>query len=185
MKQRYLLPTKLRSIRLLIFWFILGLVVSGITAFPIESELNIAHTWIQNHQWDNAFSKWIETAYVGVNETNAKYPFIAYGSDWLAFAHLVIAIAFIGPLRDPVKNIWVIEFGIISCLAIFPLAFIAGHLRGIPLYWQFIDCCFGLVGGSLLLLCRYRIMQLKNHDQNVLTKSKAEDVPLYFKMLER
>ena len=29
---------------------------------------------------------------------------IAYGTDWLAFAHITIAVAFLGPLKDPVRN---------------------------------------------------------------------------------
>jgi hypothetical protein len=49
--------------------------------------------------------------YDAVKTTNASYPYLAYGTDWLAFAHLVIAVAFIGPLMQPVKNVWVIQFG--------------------------------------------------------------------------
>jgi hypothetical protein len=33
----------------------------------------------------------------------------------IAFAHLAIAIAFIGPYIDPVRNKWVITFGLIAC----------------------------------------------------------------------
>ena len=33
---------------------------------------------------------------------------------WLAFAHIVIAIAFVGPPRDPVRNVWVIELALID-----------------------------------------------------------------------
>lgn len=86
----------------------------------------------------NSFSYWIHKVYSALHQTNLNYPFLAYGYDWLAFAHLVIAIAFLGPLKDSVKNKWIIQFGIIACCMIFPLAFIAGHLRGIPFYWQLI-----------------------------------------------
>src|SRR4051794_1313492 len=86
-----------RSIKQLILIFITGLVLSGITAFPIESQLSLAHQWIHTLRWDNFFFEWIEFVYEGVEDTYQKYPFIAYGTDWLAFAHLVIAIAFIGP----------------------------------------------------------------------------------------
>ena len=130
--------------------FMIVLVLSGITAFPIESQLEIAHDAIQYFQVDNEITKWIERVYEGVRETNARFPFISYGTDWLAFAHLMIAIAFIGPYRDPVRNVWVIEFGLIACIAILPLAFIAGYIRGIPLYWSFLDCSFGIIGGLLL-----------------------------------
>jgi hypothetical protein len=75
-----------------------------------------------------------------------------YGTDWLAFGHFVIAIAFIGPMRDPVRNIWVIHFGIIACLLIIPYAFIFGAIRGIPIWWRLIDCSFGIFGVIPLLL---------------------------------
>jgi hypothetical protein len=64
----------------------------------------------------------------------------------LAFAHLTIAVAFIGPIRDPVKNVWVIQFGMIACVMVIPLAVICGALRGIPWYWRLIDCSFGVFG---------------------------------------
>ena len=145
-----------RQIRILILLFITGLILSGITAFPIETQLGFAHKLIISCGYDNFLTSWVEKVYSGVKETNARFPFMAYGTDWLAFAHIVIGIAFIGPLRDPVQNIWVLEFGIISCLAIFPFAFISGHIRGIPIYWQLIDCSFGLFGGLLLSTIYFR-----------------------------
>jgi hypothetical protein len=150
-----------RSIKWILQVFIVGLVISGVTAFPIEWELSIAHTWIQSCSCENTLTRWIELAYTGIHETNMKYPFISYGTDWLAFAHLVIAIVFIGPLRDPVKNIWVIEFGLIACAGIFPLAFIAGSVRNIPLYWRLLDCSFGVIGGWLLWTCYMKIKLLE------------------------
>ncbi|SKC66214.1 hypothetical protein [Ohtaekwangia koreensis] len=150
-----------RSIKRILQVFIGGLVISGVTAFPIEWELGIAYAWIQSCSCENTLTRWIELAYTGIRETNLQYPFISYGTDWLAFAHLVIAIVFIGPLRDPFKNIWVIEFGLIACAAIFPLAFIAGSVRDIPLYWRLLDCSFGLIGGCLLWICYMKIKQLE------------------------
>ena len=97
-------------------------------------------------------------------ETNAKYPFIAYGTDWLAFAHFVIAFAFVGPLRDPVKNIWVIEFGMIACLLVVPFALTMGAVRGIPLGWRFIDCSFGLFGFLPLWYCRRQAKALSRSE---------------------
>jgi len=85
---------------------------------------------------------------------------MAYGTDWLAFAHLVIAVAFLGPLRDPAKNIWVVEFGIISSVAIIPMAFIAGEIRGIPIFWRLIDCVFGVIGALVLGRCHADIKRL-------------------------
>jgi hypothetical protein len=156
------METKLKyQIKLLIKFFISGLVLSGLTAFPIEWQLSIATNWLSHLNVNNNLSDWIRLAYHGIKETNQKYPFISYGTDWLAFAHLVIGILFIGPLRNPVKNIWIIEFGLIACLGIFPLAFIAGSIRGIPFYWQLIDCSFGLIGGMLLWICYNKIKALE------------------------
>lgn len=151
-----------RNIRFLIVCFMIGLILSGITAFPILTQLEIAHIFIREMHWKNDFTNWIDAVYKGVQETDLKYPFIAYGTDWLAFAHLVIAIAFVGPLREPVRNIWVIQFGILACIAIFPLAFIAGEIRGIPLFWRLIDCTFGIVGGIVLLICYKKIRLLES-----------------------
>jgi hypothetical protein len=145
------------QIRLRIVLIIAGLVFSGVTAFPIEWELQTANQWISEWQWDNLLSHWIEHTYQGVQKTNLEYPFIAYGSDWLGFAHLVIAIVFIGPLKDPIRNRWVVEFGIIACVLIFPFAFVAGHLREIPIFWRVIDCTFGIAGGVILLDCNHKI----------------------------
>jgi hypothetical protein len=47
-----------------------------------------------------------------------------------------LLIFFIGPLKDPIKNIWVIELGMIACFLVIPWAFIFGAFRGIPLFWR-------------------------------------------------
>lgn len=104
---------------------------------------------------------WIERVNEGLNTTNARFPFMAYGTDWLAFAHLVIAIAFMRPYIDPVRNKWVISFGLISCAAVVPLALIAGQIRGIPIGWRLIDCSFGVFGSAPLLLCRRSLFKLE------------------------
>jgi hypothetical protein len=90
-----------------------------------------------------------------------------YGTDWLAFAHIVIAIAFIGPLRDPVKNVWVVQFGMIACVLVIPTALICGQIRGVPFYWRLIDCSFGVIGIIPLWLsrcCIQRLIQLQNSE---------------------
>jgi hypothetical protein len=148
-------------IKKLVLFFMLSLILSGLTAFPIESQLNLAVDWITRMEWDSPLTRWIRLAHQGVYETNERYPFIAYGTDWLAFAHLVIAVVFIGPLKDPVRNMWVIEFGLIVCLAVVPMAFIAGEVRGIPVFWRLIDCIFGLIGGAILWRCHCDIKRLK------------------------
>ena len=149
-----------RKIKRWIIFFIVALILSGITAFPIESQLTIA----MNHLdvFPLTIQHWLGTIYHAVKTTNDNFPYLAYGTDWLAFAHIVIATAFIGPLRDPVRNIWVIQFGMIACIMVFPLAFIAGPIRQIPFYWQLIDCSFGLIGIIPLFICYRNIKKLES-----------------------
>jgi len=147
----------LRRIRWLLWITIIGLVVSGATAIPLESELRVLSNWTGN---SSGFGRWVTRIHEALLETNAKYPFIAYGTDWLAFAHFVIAVAFIGPLRNPVKNLWVVEFGMIACALVVPFALCAGGMRGIPFGWRLIDCSFGVFGIIPLWLCRKYIREL-------------------------
>lgn len=144
------------------FWiglFIIGLVLSGITAFPIETQLSIVVKYIS--YMPEFLSEWINKVYYAVKATNESYPFMSYGTDWLAFAHIVIAVVFIGPFINPVKNIWVIQFGMITCLMVLPLALIAGPIREIPLYWRLIDCSFGIFGFIPLYFCYKSIKKLE------------------------
>jgi hypothetical protein len=87
---------------------------------------------------------------------------MAYGTDWLAFGHLAIALFFIGPLIDPARNIWVIQAGLIACVAVIPLALICGPIRGIPIYWRLIDCSFGIGGFIPLWLALKLARQLQS-----------------------
>jgi hypothetical protein len=139
----------------LLFAFIIALVLSGLTAFPLETELRWLVAALSARSTPELSSPssmhlWLTTVRDALIETNTRYPFLAYGTDWLAFAHLTIAIAFIGPLREPVRNRWVVVFGLIACGGVIPLAMIAGALRGIPLFWRLIDSAFGVAGAALL-----------------------------------
>ena len=159
---------KIKIIRRWIIFFIISLAVSGITAMPAETELSFLVGHISK---EGSIGKWLETVYLAVQDINRQYPFIAYGYDWLAFAHIVLAILFIGPYRDPVKNKWVIEFGMIACVLIIPFAMIAGYFREIPIGWRLIDCSFGLIGIAPLLIVYKNIRQLEN---SLKTKRYAE-----------
>lgn len=150
----------LRSdIRRLLLIFIVLLVLSGLTALPLETELN----WLAAHSalLPDALQVWLSRIAEALTITNARYPFLAYGTDWLAFAHLVIAVAFIGPLKDPVRNRWIIEFGMIACIMVLPFAFICGPIRHIPFYWQLIDSSFGVLGILPLYACYRKINRLE------------------------
>jgi hypothetical protein len=157
--------TLLRSIRIWLTIVITGLLLSGVTAFPLQHELALtlrlaAHFHLAQHA--PALNTWLTRVYNALADTNAHYPFLAYGTDWLAFAHLVIAAAFIGPWLDPVRNKWFLTWGFIACAGVPLLALIAGPIRGIPFYWRLIDCSFGLFCCLCLLILRRQVHQLEH-----------------------
>ena len=148
-----------RKIKLWVWFFILSTLFFGITAFPLEAELK----WLSEllSAYPGKLSAWVEKVYLGLKATNARYPFLAYGTDWLAFAHVIIAVLFIGPLKDPVRNRWIIDWGIISCFLALPIAFICGPIRHVPFFHQLIDVTISLVGLFPLLIVRSSIRRLE------------------------
>ena len=157
---------RLRCIRLLLGLFVVALVLSGLTAFPLPWELRLLTSWFGEGTTVAAtfpgLASWLSYVHEGLETAGREYPFLAYGTDWLAFAHFVIAIAFWGPLKDPVRNVWVVEFGMIACVLVIPLALICGPIRGIPFYWQLLDCSFGVLGLIPLAIVRRLILSLGN-----------------------
>ncbi len=148
----------MRRFRLVIALFIVALVISGITAFPLRWELNTLASWMGLGADPDLGSltglrHWIAYVRAGLERSYDAYPFLAYGTDWLAFAHIVIAVFFIGPLREPTQHDWILVSGIIACIAVIPLALICGPVRGIPLYWRCIDSSFGVIGIVPLIYC--------------------------------
>lgn len=147
-----------KAIKRLLLLFIVALVVSGLTAIPVDAQLS----FLLNHTTNStALHTWIEKVLFAYREVNTQHPFLFYGYDWLAFAHFVLAILFIGPYKDPVRNVWVVQFGMIACVLILPFAFIAGHFRGIPVGWRLIDCSFGVFGFALLWLIYTLVKKLQ------------------------
>src|SRR5258706_9459332 len=74
-----------------IIFFMIILFISGLTAIPAESELSFLSRCFPP---GTLTDEWIKKIYPGVVNTTKTYPFIAYGYDWLAFAHFVLAILF-------------------------------------------------------------------------------------------
>jgi hypothetical protein len=144
--------------RLVLGAFIVGLVLSGVTAFPLMHELELLARMLgispdAAPATPSGLQFWIATVRDGLRYVHATYPWLAYGTDWLAFGHLVIALFFIGPWRDPVPNAWVLKVGLVACAGVIPLALICGPIRGIPFYWRLIDCSFGVFGALPLVYC--------------------------------
>ena len=138
--------------------FIVALIISGLTAFPLLRELDVIVTIRGLHNATPAdatvsLDHWLLTVRDGLRGSYSRYPWLAYGTDWLAFAHIVIAVFFIGPFIDPVRNVWVIRAGILACALVIPLALICGSIRQIPIGWRLIDCSFGVFGMMPLYYC--------------------------------
>lgn len=132
---------ELKQIRIAVGIVIFGLVISGVTAFPLLHELNLLVRFLGDG--DSGLAHWILAVREGLAVSYERYPFIAYGTDWLAFAHLMIALFFILPWQDPVRYEGVLKVGVAASLLVIPLAFICGPIRGIPFWWRIIDCSFG------------------------------------------
>jgi hypothetical protein len=152
------IPHLKKQVQVILLFFMAALVLSGATAIPAYSEINFL---LQHLPVASIVTHWLERVFEGLSAIQTNYPFLLYGYDWLAFAHFVIAIVCIGPIRNPVKNIWVIEFGMIACAAILPYAFAFCTLRGIPYWWALIDCSFGVFGFIPLWICRRKIKALE------------------------
>ena len=159
-------PQLRRRIKLLTWLFIFGLFVSGATAIPLNWELDLMVKWFglegqtsatANHE----LGRWLLMAREALQDVSTKHPLLFYGTDWLAFGHFVIAIAFVGALRDPVRNRWLFDFGLIACVLVIPYALIFGAVRGIPFWWRLIDCSFGAFGFVPLWFCRIWARELE------------------------
>ena len=166
--------TLLRRIKRLTWIFIIGLFLSGATAIPLVTEIDWltrltgAHGLVESPGSINtpAWAAWLVKVQSALQETSDKNPILFYGTDWLAFGHFVIALVFIGALRNPVRNRWLFDFGLIACVLVIPYALVFGGLRGIPFWWRLIDCSFGVFGFIPLWFCRKWAKELE-HSENV------------------
>ncbi len=166
-----------RAVRIWLGLFTAGLVVAGLTAFPLEYESRLVTDWLHGSGLAHRFPQlaaWLEHAHHGLVDSYTRYPFLAYGTDWLAFGHLTIAVAFVGPIRDPIRNKWVVQFGMIACIMVIPMALISGPLRGIPAFWTPIDMSFAAVGAIPLLMAYRHIRVLERHTCRDMLRSRPD-----------
>jgi hypothetical protein len=116
---------------------VVGLVLSGATALPIPTQLELAVRVLGEDLRagglvPDAMAAWLQTLRDGIRATEASAPFMFYGTDWLAFGHFAIAAAFVGALRDPLRNRWLFQYGMWICAAVPVWALVCGPIRGIP-----------------------------------------------------
>lgn len=159
-----------RRIKILTGLFIAGLVLSGATAIPLKWELDFLANLPMAHG-NPSLAVWLSNVRGALAQTNSQFPFLFYGTDWLAFGHFVIAIAFIGALRDPVRNSWLYTFGMVACVLVIPYALAFGSLRGIPFWWRLIDCSFGVFGFIPIWLCSKWAQELEGTTASILSPS--------------
>src|SRR5439155_17561124 len=106
----------LKRIRFVTWLFIIGLVISGATALPVVSEVDVLARVVgagepSSSVGNSQVGQWLSYVQRALHQTQAEFPFLFYGTDWLAFGHFIIALAFAGALRDPVRNRWLFTFG--------------------------------------------------------------------------
>lgn len=147
----------------MICFIVFGLLVSGITVWPAIPELKLAIKL----GWGDAPPTGVLHTFIlqtinALEDVGSKYPFMLYAHDWLAFAHIVLAILFAGAIKDPVRNKWIIECGLIMCALIPVLAGICIPIRGLPLRWFWIDCAFAPAAGIPLWIALINIKRLEN-----------------------
>jgi len=148
----------LKRIRAWTVFFIAALIISGVTAIPLQPEVDFL---VRNVGQGNVLTDWLVKVQTAIHDVNARWPFLALGTDWLAFGHIVIGLGFIGLLRDPVRNEWLVSWGILACVLVIPWAWGFGAARGIPWGWRLIDSSFGVGGLVPMLLIRRDIAELK------------------------
>ena len=156
----------IRRFRVALCLFIAGLVLSGVTAFPLLLELRVLTDllgvgYTPGPTGHDGLVFWLQTVRQGLEQAHVHYPWMAYGTDWLAFGHLVIALFFVGPLIQPASSRTVLLTGIAACVGVVPLALICGAMRGIPLYWRLLDCSFGVIGVVPLTYCLRLLPQIE------------------------
>lgn len=148
----------MKTVRIAIASFITLLALSGITAFPLRTEAQ--YLMSIGSMFPDVIADWITAVFISVTLTP---DIVLYGTDWLAFAHLVIALFFIPVYMDPVKYKVNLLIAMVACAGVFFVAFICGAIRGIPFFHQLIDCSFGFIGFLLLLFIYKRINLLEPH----------------------
>jgi len=140
--------TGLKRAKWMLGMVVFGLVVSGVTVWPALRELK----WAVGIAWGDSEPAGVLHAFVlraieGLESVEESYPLMLYAHDWLAFAHIALAILFAGAIKDPVRNVWVVQCGLIMCVLVPFLAGICIPIRGLPLRWFWIDFAFAPAAG--------------------------------------
>jgi len=139
----------LKVIRLMLAIVAAGLVLAGLTTFWLPWEVTRLLDVV--FQRSSTAVPFFSTEYrmllqveKGLQYLQQNFPQFFLGTDYLGFAHIMFALLFIGAIRDPLKNLWTIQFGMIAAALVIPGAFVFGTVRGLPVMHYFIDASFGI-----------------------------------------
>jgi len=157
----------MKRVRIIIIAFSAIFFLSGLTVFPVEWEIRtlLKVLWGNSAPNEGMFPA-IHQMLISINNDlpllKSQYPYIFYGFDWLGFAFIIMTILFLGTLRDPVRNKWIFQFALISCILVIPMAFIFAPLRGLPWTWAFVDSSFGVFGAIPLIIILKELKKAEN-----------------------
>lgn len=149
--------TPLRRVRILLVLYAFALLASGLTVFwlPWETRTAVSVLWGNSSPDAGPLPRmhaWLVICRDAIADVDARHPFMFYGTDWLGFAHIILAILFAGAARDPVRNVWVVQCGLIACAGVVLQVFFFVPLRGLPWEWMLVDAAFGVLGAIPLLV---------------------------------
>ncbi len=145
----------IQQIRIVLIFFIICLILSGITAFPLVTEIDFLAK--NSSVFPNILQDWIWHLHKQIHTTPSE---ILYGTDWLAFSHIIISLFLIPVYLYPKQYALNIVVCMFACVGVFFIAFICGPIRNIPFFHQLIDCAFGLFGFIPLYFIHKKIKTL-------------------------
>ena len=152
----------LRKIRFYLILFLLAILFSLHTIIFVEAETKLFAKCFGHNTFMEKLcpcvAEWMEHLHLAVLQTYTSYPVIAYCMDWLSYACVVFAGFLLGAIKNPVRNVWIVQVFMVACILAFIFPFIAGPIRDVPIFWRFIDSSFGVVG-FLFLLLPYRLIK--------------------------
>jgi hypothetical protein len=163
----------LKRAKLMLAVVAFGLFVSGVTVWPAVPELKMAVRIVWgDSQPAGVLHTFVLQAIDALESVQAEHPFILYAHDWLAFAHIVLAIMFAGAIRDPLRNIWIVQCGLIMCALVPVLAAICIPIRGLPLRWFWIDFAFAPAAAVPLWIALRDISREERKSTSLETRNK-------------
>jgi len=153
----------LKRARLMLIIVAVGLFVSGVTIWPAVWELKtlVRFVWGEGRP-TGVLHGFVLDAIEGIESVGVEYPFLMYCGDWLAFALIVLAILFFGAARDPVRNVWIVQCGLIMCVLVPVLAAVCVPLRRMPVQWIWVDSAFALAAALPLWIALRDIRRVEN-----------------------